>query len=193
MPGGSYLVGGTLHERFTCAPGPAGWRYSAYRTDEATDSPRGRLDLTLDDAGRPVRLLAEVGGVSLRGGASGPDVLWRRDEVEHAAPAAGFTGSSPAFLVATARLLRLGVGERRRVALVRLDDTSLGALTVEEGWTRTDTKTLDGLVIDRYEVADLATGARRVVHLMGEVVMSVEGDPTVALVGLSGRPATGGP
>jgi hypothetical protein len=179
VPAGAYLLSGHdgpwAVERFTCAPGPAGWRYVAERTDPATGAPLGRLDLTLDAGGRTVRLLARAGGWELRGGALGAEVLWRRGEQERSAAAAGFTGTSPAYAVATARLLALGVGERRRVALVAVTEPVLATRAVDEGWTLTGVERRGGLDVARYEVADLATGDRRVVHLAGDLVLDADG------------------
>ena len=87
MPRGAYLLSGSdgpyAVERFSCAPGPAGWRYVATRSHASTGAPLGRLDVALDGAGRPHRVHVEQGGWELRGGAVGPHVLWRRGETEH--------------------------------------------------------------------------------------------------------------
>ncbi|MCW2776388.1 MAG: hypothetical protein JWN17_113 [Frankiales bacterium] len=163
MPAGSYALAGGTVEEFRCAAGPRGWRYVGTR-------PGWTLDLTVDAAWRPVRLLVVAGGVELRGGAVGPELVWRRGEVEHAAEAVGFTGDSPAFAVVTARQLRLDVGGTARLRLVRLSP-ALGALTVDEGWGRTP----DVEEAERYEVADLASGERREVHLVGDVVVAATG------------------
>ena len=162
MPSGSYRLADGGVERFRCAAGPAGWRYVGTRDDGLV------LDLAVDAAWRPVRLLVTAGGVELRGGAAGPELLWRRGDDEHRATAAAFTGDSPAFAVATARLLRLDVGATARLPLVRLS-AALGALDVEEGWGRTPD--VDG--VERYEAADLSTGERRTVHLAGDVGLAL--------------------
>jgi hypothetical protein len=179
VPAGSYLVSGrdgaVAVERFRCAAGPAGWRYVATRADHATGAELGRLDLTLDAAGRAVRLLVAAGGWELRGGALGSRVQWRRGGAEHDAAAAGFTGTSPAYAVATAQLLRLPAGGRRRVRLVAVTEPALGTLAVDEGWALTGVERHGGLTVERYEVADLATGERRVVHLSGDLVVDATG------------------
>lgn len=189
MPTGAYLLsdhdGPYAVERFTCAPGPAGWRYTATRADPVTGDPLGRLDLTLDGDGRAVRLEVDAGGWELRGGVVGATAVWRRGAQELSATAAGFTGTSPAFSVATARLLRLSVGDPRRVRLVRLGDEALATRTVDEGWALTSVLDRDGLPVERYEVADLATGERRVLHLVGDVVVDGTG---VALLELETPP-----
>ena len=182
MPSGAYLLdvpdgatGPPAVERFSCAAGPLGWRYTAVR-ETADGRPLGRLDLVVDAAWRAVRLDATAGGWTLRGGAAAAELVWRRGEQEHRAPAASFTGDSPAFLVATARLLGLAVGVQRRVRLVRLGE-GLAPLTVEEGWGRTP----DVEEAERYEAADLATGERRVVHLVGDVVVDGTGVDLLSL------------
>jgi hypothetical protein len=162
---GSYQVGDRV-ERFSCGAGPAGWRYAAVRDDGDT------VELVLDEAGRLVRLTAEHDGWLVRGGVLGEEVLWVRGADEHRARAVGFTGTSPSYDVAVARALGLGVGDSRRVTLVELTEPVGAARTVEHGWARTAGPE-DG--VDRYEVADLQTGERWVLHLAGEVLVSREG------------------
>jgi hypothetical protein len=100
----------------------------------AWDEP-GRLHLRVDAAGVTTRLHAEGGGWVLRGGCVGRCVLWRRgagpDEwVEGEAVALGFTGPHPAYDVAVALRLRLGVGDRQRVRLVEVTDPAPARWTV---------------------------------------------------------------
>ncbi|NED91845.1 hypothetical protein G3I76_68705, partial [Streptomyces sp. SID11233] len=72
----------------------------------------GTVDLTLDSRGRPLRLELRAGGWQVRGGAL-EGLTWVRSDPQgnHAtegnARAHAFGGTSPAFYVATARLLRL--------------------------------------------------------------------------------------
>ena len=171
---GSYRIG-SVAERFSCGAGPAGWRYVGTRAGGDT------VDLTVDMAGRTVRLLAQHDGWELRGGSVGEEVLWVRGEDEHRAAAAGFTGSSPAYDLATARMLGLQVGQTRRVTLVEVSEPVAAARTVEHGWARTEGPEPD---VDRYEVADLQTGERWVLHLSGEILVSREGARTAALADL---------
>jgi len=139
---------------------------------DASGAPLHRVDVTVDADWRQVRVQAG----DLRGGLVGPDAVWVRDEQpERSATAAGFTGRSPAFAVTTARLLKLGLLDRRRLALVDVDT----GLVVTEGWALVDvtdheTET-EPLRVERYEVADLATAERRVVHLAGDVVLDAPG------------------
>lgn len=172
---GRYRVGGVEEEEFSCGAGPQGWRYVGSRHGDA-------LDLTVDAAGRCVRLLASFDGWDVRGGSVGEEVLWTRGEDEHVATAAGFTGSSPAFDLATARLLGLQVGQSRQLALVELTEPVAAARTVTQAWVRTDGPEPD---IERYEVADLDTGERWVVHLSGGVLVSREGSRPAHLVSLT--------
>lgn len=171
---GSYRVEGQI-ERFSCGAGPVGWRYTS-RT-ELGDA----LDLTVGHDGRVVHLLADLDGWVVKGGSVGDDVLWVRGEAEHTATAAGFAGSSPAFDLAVARLLRLAVGQTTKVTLVELTDPVGAARTVTHGWARTAGPEPG---VDRYEVADLATGERWVLHLAPEVLVSREGSRTAALTEL---------
>ncbi|UCM88388.1 hypothetical protein [Streptomyces marincola] len=172
-------------ERFQCAPGPTGWRYvSGVAGPDGTDS--GSVDLTIDTRGRPVRLELRAGGWQVRGAALN-GVTWVRMAArtgegaeERNAPARAFTGPSPAFLVATARLLRLPEpGAHARVRLVALAPPALAARTATERWTLTgrDVHTSDGaeLTVDTYLIDDLDTGERRTAHLAGDVVLSAPG------------------
>src|SRR4051812_19406819 len=108
-------------EHFHCAPGPSGWRYVSQLTtpsgtapdglpEPATTTATGSVDLALDDLGRPIRLELHAAGWQVRGAAL-DGVTWVRTDpngaeaTEGNVPAHAFTGTSPAFLVATARLL----------------------------------------------------------------------------------------
>jgi hypothetical protein len=99
-------------------------------------------------------------------------VLWVRGAQEHRAVASGFTGTSPGYDVATARLLDLQVGEVRQLRLVELAEPVAAARTVSQAWARTEAPEPD---VERYEVADLDTAERWVVHLSGGVLVSREG------------------
>ena len=140
----------------------------------STGAPLGRLDVALDGAGRPHRVHVELGGWELRGGAVGPHVLWRRGEREHEERAAGFTGTSPVWAVAAARLLGAAPGPVR-LRLVRLGDEALAALVVDQEWARSGEQEHDGVPVVRWDVDDLATGERRGVHLAGDLVVEAPG------------------
>jgi hypothetical protein len=157
-------------ERFSCAPGPAGWRYAATREDAATGAPLGRIDLVLQANG-VVRLEAVAGDWVLRGGVVGDEVLWRRGADERVERGHGFTGASPSYAVV---LSRLGAGARR---LVEVTEPVLATRVVEQVWTR--------LPHDRWQVDEPATGVRAELHLSGDVLLSA---PGVQLLELDGSP-----
>jgi hypothetical protein len=171
-------------EHFHCAPGPSGWRYTAQITTPAGDH-SGSVDLTVDDLGRPIRLELHAASWQVRGAAI-DGVTWvRTDPIgEHAqegnVPAHAFTGASPAFLIATARLLRLEPGApATRVRLVTFAPPVLAPRTLDQSWVlvkREAHATDNGLLpVDEYQVADLATGEVSTVHIAGDVVLSAPG------------------
>ena len=182
MPRGAYLLSGLegpyAVERFSCAPGPAGWRYVATREDPDGRG-LGRLDVVLDGAGRALRVQVRSGAWEVRGGVVGSRCVWRRGEREHADRAGGFTGTSPVWLVAAARR---GAGVQR---LVELSDPALAARTVLQRWALTGGRVEAGLTVERYDVDALDTGERRVVHLAGDVVVAA---PGITLLELEGPP-----
>jgi hypothetical protein len=169
-------------EEFSCAAGPSGWRYAAVLRETAGGPETGRVDVTLDGGGRQVRVELAAGGWLLRGGVAGPETVWLRsagdgsEAIERAEHATGLTGRSPAFLVATARRLRLPPGGRARVRLVAVLEPALGTLLTDEQWSlagvTTHTTETGPLPVARYDVANLATGETRTVHLAGDVVLA---------------------
>ncbi|MBB0232210.1 hypothetical protein, partial [Streptomyces calidiresistens] len=150
MPSGVYALHdprdgtplGTEH--FTCAPGPAGWRYTADRRTPDGKS-AGGVDLTIDALGRPVRLEVRTTDWWVRGGLDAGGTRWVRGDTDgrraregHAPGARGFTGTSPAHLVSLARLATAASGPpggsdtpARRFRLVELTEPVLGPVTVE--------------------------------------------------------------
>lgn len=188
MPSGEYQREQGI-ERFSCAPGPVGWRYVASVHDAASGTETGRVDVTVDARWRQVRTELRAGGWTLRGGVAGPQVLWVRGDAEHAAAAAGFCGGSPAFLVTTARMLALDPGAVTSVALVEVAGDALATRTVRQRWSLLEVTEhpadLGPLRVERYEVADLDTGSAGEVHLAGDVVLAA---PGVELVALEGPP-----
>ena len=165
-------------ERFSCAPGPAGWRYVGSSEDPTTGAPLGRIDLVLQAAGG-VRLELTAGDWTLRGGVVGTELLWRRGEKERTERGHGFTGASPSYAVV---LSRLGAGVRR---LVEVTDPVLATRVVEQVWAHAGQEVRDGLAVDTWQVDEQATGARSVLHLAGDVVLSA---PGVRLLELDGAP-----
>ena len=177
MPQGSYLLTGPAGrpetERFSCAPGPLGWRYAATREDTVTGRRLGTVDLIVDTGGAALRLEVVRGPWVLRGGVVGGRVLWRRGEEEHEDDAAGFAGTSPGLLVAAALLAR---GEELRVALAEVDDAALGVRVVRRQWRPLGERTGSAGAPERgWLVADLDTGEGGEVWLAGDVVVEAPG------------------
>ncbi|MFJ5531448.1 hypothetical protein [Streptomyces sp. NPDC093261] len=190
MPRGRYSLhdphDGTLlaEEHFQCAPGPSGWRYVSQVTTPSGDH-AGSVDLALDDLGRPIRLELHAASWQVRGAAL-DGVTWVRTDptathaTEGNVAAHAFTGTSPAFLVATARLLRLTPSSAAtRVRLVAFTDPVLAPRTVDQSWALiareahpTDN---DPLIVDEYQVTALDTGERQTVHITGDVVLAAPG------------------
>ncbi|OEV11651.1 hypothetical protein [Streptomyces nanshensis] len=171
-------------EHFQCATGPSGWRYVSQITTPSGD-PAGSVDLALDELGRPVRLELHAGGWQVRGAAL-DGVTWVRTDPagEHAqegnAAAHSFTGASPAFLVATSRLLRPASGApATRVRLVALTAPVLAPRTLDQAWSLlgTETHATDNapLVVGNYQVSEVDTGEQHPVHIAGDVVLAAPG------------------
>ncbi|MFE0422461.1 hypothetical protein [Streptomyces sp. NPDC058953] len=171
-------------EHFHCAPGPSGWRYVAQNTSPSGDH-TGSVDLAVDDLGRPIRLELHAASWRVRGAAI-DGVTWVRTDPsgvhasENTAPAHAFTGTSPAFLVATARLLRLTPGSpATRVRLVAFTAPVLAPLTVDQSWAllKSEAHTTDNgpLIVDAYQVNALDTGEQHTVHIAGDVVLAAPG------------------
>ncbi|MBT3168173.1 hypothetical protein HTV80_34585 [Streptomyces sp. Vc74B-19] len=171
-------------EHFQCAPGTSGWRYVSQLTAPDGDH-LGSVDLTLDTLGRPLRLKLHASSWQVRGAAL-DGVTWVRTDptgthaTEGNVRAHAFTGSSPAFLVATARLLRLTPSAAAtRVRLVAFTDPVLAPRTVDQSWALADREThaTDNgpLTVDAYQVTALDTGEQHTVHLAGDVVLAAPG------------------
>jgi hypothetical protein len=171
-------------EHFHCAPGPSGWRYTSQLTSFAGEH-TGSVDLTIDDLGRPLRLELRAAGWRVRAAAL-DGVTWVRTDpagtqgTEGNAPAHAFTGTSPAFLVSTSRLLRLTPDSpATRVRLVAFTAPVLAPRTVDQSWAlvqREAHATDNGpLTVDEYLVSPLDTGERHTVHLAGDVVLAAPG------------------
>ncbi|GAA3069620.1 hypothetical protein [Streptomyces glomeratus] len=190
MPRGRYSLhdphDGTLlaEEHFQCAPGPSGWRYVSQLTTPSGDH-AGSVDLALDDLGRPIRLELHAASWQVRGAAL-DGVTWVRSDptgthaTEGNVSAHAFTGTSPAFLVATARLLRLTPSSAAtRVRLVAFTDPVLAPRTVDQSWALIDREAHptdnDPLIVDEYQVTALDTGELHTVHIAGDVVLAAPG------------------
>jgi hypothetical protein len=171
-------------EHFQCAPGPSGWRYVSQLSSPSGD-PAGSVDLAIDELGRPVRVELRAASWRVRGAAL-DGVTWVRTDpagshaTEGNAAAHAFTGTSPAFLISTARLLRLTPDSpSARVRLVSFTGPVLAPLTVDQSWAlvkREAHATDNGpLIVDEYQVSALDTGERGTVHLAGDVVLAAPG------------------
>ncbi|GAA3062618.1 hypothetical protein GCM10017562_30080 [Streptomyces roseofulvus] len=171
-------------EHFHCAPGPSGWRYVSQLTTPAGDH-RGSVDLAVDELGRPIRLELHAQSWQVRGAAL-DGVTWVRTDptgthaTEGNVRAHAFTGTSPAFLIALTRLLRLTPGApETRVRLVAFTDPVLAPLTVDQSWALLGSETHPsdegGLIVDEYQVSTLDTGERHTVHIAGDVVLAAPG------------------
>lgn len=171
-------------ERFQCAAGPAGWRYTA-QTTTPSQTPSGSVDLTLDLLGRPLRLEIHAAGWQVRGTRlagltwvrSGPAGLQAQ---EGNAAAHTFAGPSPGFFIAAARILRLiPGGPASRIRLVTFTTPVLAPRTRDQSWALLDTQPHDTdsgpLPVDNYQVSDLETGEQHSVHIAGDVVLSAPG------------------
>src|SRR4051794_37086513 len=173
-------------EHFQCAPGPSVWRYVSQLTTPAGDH-SGSVDLTLDDLGRPLRLELHASSWQVRGAAL-DGVTWVRTDptgtraTEGNVPAHAFTGTSPAFLIATSRLLRLAPSPSSpatRIRLVAFTDPVLAPRPVDQSWSllRRETHATDNgpLTVDEYQVTALDTGEQHTVHIAGDVVLAAPG------------------
>ena len=190
MPRGRYSLHDThdhtllAEEHFHCAPGPSGWRYVSQLTAPSGDH-AGSVDLALDELGRPIRLELHAASWQVRGAAL-DGVTWVRTDptgseaTEGNVRAHAFTGASPAFLIATARLLRLTpTAPAPRVRLVAFTDPVLAPRTLDQSWAliaREAHATDNGpLSVDEYQVTALDTGERHTVHIAGDVVLAAPG------------------
>ncbi|MFI6940150.1 hypothetical protein ACIBI4_12825 [Streptomyces sp. NPDC050418] len=171
-------------EHFHCAPGPSGWRYVSQLTSPSGDF-TGSVDLAVDELGRPIRVELHASDWQVRGAAL-DGVTWVRTDPtgEHATEgnvqAHAFAGSSPAFLIATARMLRLAPdAPARRVRLVRFTDPVLAPRTLDQSWSllKSETHATDNgpLTVDEYQVSDLDTGEQHSIHIAGDVVLAAPG------------------
>ncbi|AXK33884.1 hypothetical protein DVA86_15660 [Streptomyces armeniacus] len=183
-------------EHFHCATGPSGWRYVSQITDPSGDH-AGSVDLTLDALGRPIRMELHARSWQVRGAAL-DGVTWVRTDPtgteaqEGNVPAHSFTGASPAFLVATALLLKPAAGApATRVRLVALTPPVLAPRTLDQSWAllNSETHATDNgpLTVENYQVNDLETGEQHTVHLVGDVVLAA---PGIELEDLESPPST---
>ncbi len=194
MPRGVYQADGRS-EAFSCAPGPAGWRYVS-----------STLDLACDTAFRPVRLaVTGANGAWLRGGGlrlddGSPVLVWASSsapDAERTSPVESLVHPSPGAWVALLRAVG-GPGHEpleAQVAVLDVSSDALGALVGRRVLRRVDVTTYEApageLLAERWLVDDPDTGQRREVHLAGDVMLSASGgdQPEVELAELEGPPS----
>jgi hypothetical protein len=194
VPTGEYLLT-DIHdgtplavERFRCAAGPVGWRYVATRHLPGTGDSGvvGRVDITVDDRWRQLRVELAAGGWLVRGGLSGTGLSWVRraedgtgDAAGHDERAAGFAVASPGLLVCAARMAALSPTGQLDLPLVALTPPGLAATTVRQRW-RLDGQTTHRsddaeVLVDDFTFLDLDLGTGGPVHLTGDVVLAAPG------------------
>lgn len=190
MPRGTYAFTTGRVEAFSCAPGPAGWRYVS-----------DRLDLACDAAFRPVRfaLGGRVGGAArLEDGSA--VLFWpeARDDgasVERAHHADTVLTDSPGSWVAAIRQAATP-GEdlvRRMLTAVQLDVACVGRRALQCSRVATSWQSADegSLLVEHWHVQlDGAPAAE--LHLTGDVLLFGRGllavDEEVELTQLASPP-----
>lgn len=169
MPSGTYVVAGRP-EAFSCAPGPAGWRY-------ASDV----LDLVCDSRFRTARVQVTAADARVRGGRTvledgTPVLTWLATSdpsTERHAVADAVEVASPGALVALARRVS-GPGEgpvTLDLAAVRFEPPRLAGLSVRLRVSRVGAERHDALLAECWHVDDLDAGTRTALYLAGDVVL----------------------
>jgi len=171
---GAYLLSGHdgpyAVERFSLSGGSDRWSWTATREEPAGGAGLGRLDVHRD--GATLRLHVEAGGWVLRGASAPGQVVWRRGTQEHAAAADGFTGSSPAFLLAAAALAGAGPV---RLRLVEVTEPVLATRQVLRDWSAGESASREGVEVVGHRWSDPATGDGGPVWLAAGLVLSAPG------------------
>lgn len=191
MPRGVYLTAGRT-EAFSCAPGPAGWRY-------VSDA----LDLACDSGFGVVRFEVKAPPLTVRGGRAVLDdgsrvIGWTAaDGASRHTAAAAVDGVSPGHLVALCRLVAApgSSSARRGVTVLRFDPPALGGIVVRRVVSRVSAAEHEApegdLLVETWHVDDPDTGVRREVHLAGDVVLAAKGgdDGDIELTELESPPS----
>ncbi|MFP5347133.1 MAG: hypothetical protein ACLGIA_08905 [Actinomycetes bacterium] len=191
MPRGSYAVNGRP-EAFSCAPGPAGWRYVSDVLDLAVDARFAavRFEVRAGDRwARGVRASLDDGQRLLAWACSADPCDERLSE------ASSVETDSPGSLVALVRAAAAPGTDpvRRLLPVVRFDVPALAGLEARRVLTRVGTEwheAPDGhLLVEQWYVDDVDAGTRVVVSAAGDVVLAAEGpDLEVELTSLDSRP-----
>lgn len=197
MPTGVYAHADGTVEHFSCAMDPSGWRYDA-EVRSGAQQVLGRVALVCDTRWRAVRLELQTPGWLLRGGVVGLELRWLRAPVgglpdpadERVEQAVGFVGTSPGLVVALSRSLGLDPGGEVRTRCVAVSGPALATARVSQRWTLAAVEDhpaeVGALAVERFEVDDLDSGVRRVLHVAGDVLVAAD---DVELVELTGPPS----
>lgn len=194
MPRGTYHLAGRP-EAFSCAPGPAGWRFVS-----------AALDLACDTGFRPVRFaVTGPGATQLRGGGlrlddGAPVLVWARSDAvddEKVSAAAGLLTASPGSLVALVRGVA-APGEARAsadVPVLRVAPDASGArlvrLRVERLGAERHEAPQGALLDESWRLTDVDTADVSGLHVAGDVVLHATAgvlDDEVELADLDGPP-----
>jgi hypothetical protein len=177
---GTYLLSGHdgpyAVERFRLTGDQDRWSWTATREEPDTGAPLGRLEVHAD--GATLRVHAEAGGWVLRGAASGGQVVWRRGDEERTAAADGFTGSSPAYLVAAAARAAAGPV---RLRLVEVTEPVLATREVLQDWSAGQPEVRVDVELVGHRWSDPATGEGGPVWLSGGLVLAAPGARLLSL------------
>lgn len=195
MPRGTYHLAGRP-EAFSCAPGPAGWRFVS-----------AALDLACDTGFRPVRFaITGPGATQLRGGGlrlddGAPVLVWARSDAvddEKVSAAAGLLTASPGSLVALVRGVA-APGEGRAsadVPALRVAPDASGArlvrLRVERLGAERHEAPRGALLDETWRLTDVDTADASELHVAGDVVLHATVgvlDDEVELADLDGPPS----
>ncbi len=194
MPRGTYHLAGRP-EAFSCAPGPAGWRYVSATLDLACDSAfRAVRFVVTGEGGRQVR----GGGLRLDDGA--PVLVWAPADdpgAERTTAATGVLTGSPGSVVALLRSVSPpgGAAADADLEVLRFGPDAHAGLRVRlrvarVGAVRHDAP--DGELLDEtWTVSDVDTGLVSEVHLAGDVVLHATAgvlDEEIELAALDGPP-----
>jgi hypothetical protein len=198
VPRGTYHLAGRP-EAFSCAPGPAGWRFVS-----------AALDLACDSTFRAVRFVVSwPGGAQVRGGGlrlddGAPVLVWAPADdpgAERTTAAVGVLTPSPGSVVALLRSVA-APGEQGVAAdldVLRFGADALAGLRVRLRVARlgaTRHEAPDGVLLDEtWSVSDVDTGLVSEVHLAGDVVLHAAAgvlDDEVELADLDGPPSGAG-
>lgn len=181
MPRGTYLVAGRS-EAFSCAPGPAGWRYVSDALDLACDKAFRPVRFEVRDPADPVARWARGGRSSLDDGTRVLEWVTSADpERARVSPSRALNGESPGFLVALLRSVSPPGAEpvRGDVPALRFDPPAFAGLDARLVVSRLGATSHPApdrdLLAEQWRVDDLDAGTRVVVHLAGDVVLAAEG------------------